>query len=341
MPSDERTTRTPAFPPALSGARETFRAAVTAAAEQVRGFVAAHSAPVDGAAERAAHELGPFAAGRLDPARFAALFSGAEPLDARALETLGAAYDVLASLSVAGDELFTATVHAGADLREAVVMALARPGRAFGAARVVELVRAGRYLAEEHGLYLEAFPPALWTRAERLLAPPVVLEVGGADLQVGGLADLLQGAQKIVLLVRAPAPPAPLVRLITPRTFVLQAHDAGSLAALAPVAGPAIAAVMPEGAVAFVHDPAAGSSLPTRLSLGALPAESPRAAIGHYSVAQQADELEQLTGLAHLTATALPGAANGSVPGGAQAVPATIADKLAAWLLQQAALPAV
>ena len=340
MPSDERTTRTPALPQALSGARETFRAAVAAAAEQVRGYVAAHSAPADGAAERAAHELGPFAVGRLDPARFGALFNGAEPLDARSLETLGHAYRVLAEVASAGDDLFAAAVPAGADLRDAAVRALARPGRAFGAARVVELVRSGRFLEAEHQAYLESFPPVLWTRAERLLAPPLVLEVGGADLQVGGLGDLLQGAQKIALLVRAPAPPAPLVRLITPRTFVLQAHDAGSLAALAPVAGAAVAAVMPASSVAFVHDPAAGASLPTRLSLGALPAEGPRAAIGHYGLAQQAEELDQLTALAHLTATALPGV-NGSVPAGVQAVSATTADKLAAWLLQQAALPAV
>src|SRR5512140_1453411 len=119
MPSDERTTRTPAFPDALTGARETFRAAVAAAAEQVRGFLAAHSAPSDGAAERAAHELGPFAAGRLDAARFGALFTGAEPLDARALEVLGRAHEVLVQVSAAGDDLFAAAVPAGSDLRDA------------------------------------------------------------------------------------------------------------------------------------------------------------------------------------------------------------------------------
>jgi len=334
MPSEERTTRTPAVPDALTGAREAFRGAVAAAAEQVRGFLAAHSGPGNGAGERAGHELGPFAAGRIDLKRFGALFTGAEPLDARALELLGRAHTLLGQIAAAGDELFAAVVPPGGDVRETATAALARAGRAFGAARVVELVRGGRFVPAEHENYLESFPPALWTRVERLLAPPLVLAVGGADLQVGGLADLLQGAQKIVLLVKAPAPPAALVRLITPGTFVLQATDAGGVGALAGAAGPAVAAVVP-GGVAFVHDPDAGATLPTRLSLGELPEAPPRGALGRYSLAQQTEELQQLTALAHLVAT--PSA---HAPAGAVAGPATTADRLAAWLLQQSALPA-
>jgi hypothetical protein len=34
-----------------------------------------------------------------------------------------------------------------------------------------------------------------------------VVEVDGGDLQAGGLAEFLDGAQKIVLVVRGPAPP--------------------------------------------------------------------------------------------------------------------------------------
>ncbi len=323
--------RAPALPEALGGARESFRAAVAAAAEQVRGFIASHSRHGNGASERAARELGPFAAGRIDAQRFAALFNGGEPFDARALETLGRAHAVLAEVAAAGDELFSATVPAGADLRERTMAALARAGRAFGAARVVELVRGGRYDAAEHEVYLEAFSPALWTRAERLLAPPLVVEVGGADLQVGGLAELLQGAQKLVLLVKGPAPAAALVRLITPGTFVAQVTDAGALGALAGVSGPAVAAVLPAG-VPFVHDPAAGGTLPTRLSVGELPKEAPRAALGHYGAAQQAEELQQLIALAHVVATP---AVTGGTPAGVAAGPTTSADRLAAWLLQQ------
>lgn len=340
MPSEERTTHTPAVPEALAGARDGFRAAVAAAAEQVRGFIATHSGRADGAGERAARELGPFAAGRIDLKRFGALFTGAQPLDARSLELLGRAHGVLAEVAAAGDELFATTVPAGADLRERATAALTRAGRAFGAARVVELVRGGRFHGAEHESYLEAFPPALWTRAERLLAPPLVVAVGGADLQVGGLAELLQGAQKIVLLVKAPAPPAALIRLITPGTFVLQALEAGALGALAGVAGPAVAAVIP-GGVAFVHDPAAGPTLPTRLSVGELPAEAPRAALGPYSLGQQLEELHQLAALAHVVVapTGAAAGATGAIPG-VSAGPATTADRLAAWLLQQSALPA-
>ncbi len=334
MPSEEPTPRTRAVPDGLSGARESFRAAVAAAAEQVRGFIVAHSGHADGLGERAARELGPFAAGRIDLQRFGALFNGADPLDARSLELLGRAQAVLSEVAASADELFLASVPAGGDLCGTARAALAHSGRAFGAARVVELVRGGRFQAE-HEEYLTAFPPAFWTRAERLLAPPLVLEVAGADLQVGGLAELLQGAQKIALLVKAPAPPAPLVRLITPGTFVLQTTEAGALGTLAGVAGAAVAAVLP-GGIGFVHDPAAGPTLPTRLSLGELPAEMPRTALGHYSAAQQVEEVQQLAALAHVVAAPAPGATSPGVPAG----PATTADRLAAWLLQQSALPA-
>jgi hypothetical protein len=335
MPSDERV---PQALEALAGARETFRAAVAAAAEEVRGFVAAHRSPADGAAERAARELGPFAAGRIDASRFGALFGGAEPLDAGGLEWLGRAHAVLGEAAGTDDRYFQADVPAGADLRNAVIAALGRAGRAFGAARVVELVRGRRFREMDHAAYLESFPPALWTRAERELAPPLVLGVAGADLQVGGLADLLLGSQKIVLVVRAPAPPAALVRLITPGVFVIQTADAAALKALATVGGPAIAAVIPQGGVQFVHDPAAGTTLPARLSVGELPAEEPKAALGRYGAIQQVEELRQLAALVRLTAPqplALDGAQAGAPAG------ATLAEKLAAWLLQQSAIPAM
>ncbi len=331
MPSDDRV---PQALEALAGARETFRAAVAAAAEEVRGFVAAHRAPADGAAERAARELGPFATGRIDTSRFGALFGGAEPLDASALEWLGRAQAVLGEAAGADDRYFQADVPAGADLRNAANAALARAGRAFGAARVVELVRGGRFRETDHAAYLESFPPALWTRAERELAPPLVLAMAGADLQVGGLAELLLGSQKIVLVVRTPAPPAALVRLITPGVFVIQASDAGGLKGLSTVAGAAVGAVIAQGAVQFVHDPAAGSTLPARLSVGTLPAEEPKQALGRYTAAQQVEELRQLASLARVNAPALL-----ALDGGPAPVGPTLADKLAAWLLQQAAVP--
>lgn len=335
MPSDDRIAGALT---AVAAARENFRAAVVAAAEEVRAFLASHRSPADGAAERAALELGPFAAGRLDMSRFGALFGGAEPLDADSLEWLGRAHDVLEQTSAAGDELFRAAVPAGGELRAAVVDALSRSGRAFGAARVVELVRGGRFRPADHGHFLDEFAPALWTRTERELAPPLVVEVAGGDLQVAGLGELLQGAQKIVLVVKAPAPPAALVRLITPGVFVMQAAGAAALDGFSTVAGPGVSALLGEGALQFVHDPAAGSTLPARLSAGELPAEEPKAALGRYSVAQQVEELRQLTALTRLSAPAAL-AVDGtlaSAPAGA-----TLADKLAAWLIQQSALPAM
>ncbi len=103
------------------------------------------------------------------------------------------------------------------------------------------------------------------------------------------------------------------------------------LGALAGVAGPAVAAVIPHG-VAFVHDPAGGATLPTRLSVAELPKEAPRAALGRYSAAQQAEELEQLVALARVVASPAPA---GAAPAGVVAGPTTTADRLAAWLLQQ------
>jgi hypothetical protein len=329
MPSEDRTLDALR---ALAAARETFITAVAAAAEEVRALVAAGSS-VNGRDDRAARELGPFAAGRIDLGRFGALFAGTVPLDPVRLETLTRAHAVLAEIARNRDELYVARVDAGDALRAAVDAALADVGRAFGAGHVVELVRSGRYRAEEHAGFLDAYPPARWNRAERQVAPPLVVEVDGSALAgAGALGELLQGRQKLVLVVTGASAVAPLVRLITPGVYVAQLSDAGGLAAVGAVDGPAIAALLPESAARFVHDPA-GASLAERLSVAYAPGDPAPVALAGYTAFQQAEELKQLTTLA--TEIVRPAAAGEAA---AAALPATPADKLAAWLLRQADL---
>jgi hypothetical protein len=310
----------------LSGAREAFRSALGVAVDQVNVLLAAHSTPAGEAAGRAATELGDFAAGRIDPERFAALFSGKDSLDPAALERIREARDTLAELARAGDALFQLQVPAGADLRDAVGAALAAAGRAFGAARTVELARTGRFRPEEHDGMLRSFPARRWNRAERQIAPPLVVEVDGADLRAGGLAEFLEGSQKIVLVARGAAPPAPLVRLITPGVFVLQTTEEAELERLSAVEGPAIAALLPRGAARFVHDPVRGGTLGERLELRDAAPEVVLEPLGALSVFQQREELAQLAALVERPAAA-------AQAGAGQADPV---DKLAAWLLRQA-----
>ncbi|HEX5138324.1 MAG TPA: hypothetical protein VFY93_15215, partial [Planctomycetota bacterium] len=127
-------------------------------------------------------------------------------------------------------------------------------------------------------------------------------------------------------------PLVPLVRMITPGTFVLQTKDAAGLDRFAASSGPGIAAVVPEGSALFVHDPSLGTDPWDRLQVASLP-EPARVPRGRRSARQEADEVRQLKALAArppepplMTATAGP------------AVAAAPADRLAAWLLAQADL---
>ena len=157
--------------------------------------------------------------------------------------------------------------------------------------------------------------------------------VGGGDLRVGGLADFLDGGQKIVLVVDGECAPAPLARLITPNTLVIQTDNAEGLARLASWPGPAVAALVPASSARFVHDPAGGSETWHRLTLQHLP-EAPRTAVGGLSPAQQAEDLRQLAALS----TAPKASPPAEMPAGAAPPTADPVDHLAAWLLQQANL---
>ena len=98
---------------------------------------------------------------------------------------LEAAARTLRSLLERGTDLYHVRAEPGADLRDAVAHGLGRIGRAFGAARTVELARSGRYDEAVHGGWLDEFPPSLWSGRERALAPALVVEVDGAGTRHG------------------------------------------------------------------------------------------------------------------------------------------------------------
>ena len=374
MPSDERVRG--ALAPLARG-RETFRAAVGEALDQIRGYLATHAAAGGDRAALAAAELGSFAGGRIDGGRFAALVSASRLLEGETEAAVRRCADALASLLDRGDALFACEVPAGGDLREVVAAALADAGRAFGAALAFQALRTGVYRGEQHEPLLHAFPFARWNRGERLLAPPLVIEVDGADLRAGALAEFLDGRQQLVLLVRGACTPAPLVRLVTPGIFVLQAAAETELEALAAFDGPGVAALVPTPAAHFAHDPLGGSARGRLLTITHVPPEPPRTAVGGWSVWQQREELAQLVALdvslaapavapppatdappvAHAAAApdatvppataapvAAPVAAPPAAPLAATATPASgdglAVRVLADWLLAQAGLPA-
>lgn len=321
---------------ALKEVRDSFRSAVVATAEEVRGILGAHATPPDGRADRAAQELGSFAAGRIAADRFAALFSDGRPLDGPSVSAMEDALEVLAEVGRSADAAFRRRVKPGADLRSTVAGALAEAGRAFGAARVASLVRDGLYREEEHAGLLRPLPFQRWSRAERRLAPALVIEVEAADFQAGCLADFVDGAFKVVLVVRDPLPGAPLARLVSPRTFVAQTAEKGVLTRAAACAGPAVIAWLTEGGLTFVHDPA-GASLASRLTVDADALEAAKDATGA-DAWQRDEELRLLREWVSLSRAA-PVAGNGAVaPKPAGPAAGDPADRLASWLLKNADL---
>jgi hypothetical protein len=317
---------------ALAPSREAFHSSLAVTVDQVRGYLEAHETRDDDGSGRMASELGPFAAGRIDVARLTEIIGDSESISEAELVPMRRAFETLSAVMARGAEVHRVQVPAGGDLQGQVAAALAECGRIFGAARVFELARSGRYVAEQHEPMMEAFPFHRWNGKEREIAPPLVVEVNGADLHAGGLAEFLDGGQKIALAVSGQAPPAPLVRLITPGVFVMQTGDPNDVRAMAEQAGPAIAAVLPETAGRFVHEPGGDEAL-GRLEVSFLPDEAPRRDLGSVTAFQQQQELKMLTALA--AASAGPTAAAPAAP---PAGPASDVDLLAAWLIQQADL---
>ena len=326
MPSDARTTAALA---ALAPSRERYRSALAATLEEVRVWLDQHQTAATDRTAQLAAELGLVGARHLDAKRLAAVLGGEASVEPASHGVVARALEVLSALAARGDDAFVLDLPGGEPLYQAVTARLAELGRAMGAARVVDLARSGRYRPVVHDGWLEAFPFGLWSQAERELAPPLVIELDGAELRASALAEFLDGGVKIVLVARGETSPAPLVRLVSPHTFVAQDVNGAALSRLAAWSGPGVAGLLGATAARFVHDPSVNGGLAARLAIAEIPALDPKRRAGPFSVAQQRDELDQLKAL--VTAAA----ATPVVPVAPAADPV---DKLAAWLLQQADL---
>jgi hypothetical protein len=331
MPSDPRVARALEL---LSVPIGRYRSAVATTLEEVRGHLANGRADARASARRLGEQLGPFAGGRIDPARLSVMLGDRDSLDEPALQRLQSAADALGAVLGRGD-LFELKLAAGGDLAGAVSSQLATIGRAFAAARIASAARQGGSPSGlDEAAVVESFPFSEWTAGERRLAPPLVVVVAGADLVPGALAPFIDGALKMLLIVEAPSAPAPLVRLITPDVLVVQAHEFAELTTLAGWPGPAVGALVPAAAARFVHAPGAGPHVWQRTMLHQA-AQPHRVRVGGFSPWQQAEELRQLETLA-----AHPPAATAVRDASSPTAAADPADHLAAWLLRQADLAA-
>ena len=315
MPSDDRKAI------ALDAIRsriEQFHSAVAVTADQVRGLLAG-SGNTEGDQSVA---LGSFAKGKVNVERFAAFTPKASRIDAEAEAPIRAAQEVLKSLLAQGDELFILETEEGKGLGHQLSVRLASIGRAFAAARVVDLAKSGAYKEDKHAATLESFPYAMWNSSERALAPALFVEVAGADFKPSAIVPLIDTNMKIVFNVSGDAPAAALSRVISPGVFVQQETSNAGLEAFTAFKGIAVAAFLPPTAVSFVHDPSAGSTTYQRFVSVKFPKEVRKRAIGGISPAQQAEDYTLLESL--------------SVPpeiaGEAASDPA---GKLSAWLLSQ------
>lgn len=335
MPSDERIGRALA---ALESRRAAFRSAIATTIGELDALLAASRSGQGETVERAASELGHFAAGRIDADRFASLVAEETRLDPAAAAAVGRAREVLVEIEDRPPEAYVVEVTSGDDLVDRVIEAWADLGRVFGAARLVEAARAGQYRLPRHESLMASFGFPAWSRAERTLSPPLVVEIDGEALQTDGLAPFLDGEAKLVLIVRGAAPPAALARLVSPGVFVAQTTDIELVDRSAEASGPAVVAVVDESAARFVHDPGGGRTLFERLSIEFIPDDDPRGKRGAVSAFRQTEDLAHLRMLAELAAPSVaPVTTIGSDNG--DETPVEPADRLAAWLLQQAELP--
>lgn len=310
----------------VSSAIAAYQSRVAAVADRIADYLNANDEPGSHGGE--AQQLGEFAAGRIDIERFSALWEERKPLDQSERAALTRARDVLREIaSRPGDSLIT-NLSPGARLAAALGHRFTDLGRGFGAMMLAELVRTGQFNSGAMDL-IHGFPRFRWTRAERGMSPPMIVILDGADLWAGEVAQYLDGNQKIVLVVRPPAPPAALVRLITPGTLVLQSCSVAGLQPLSAVEGPAVAALMPNGAAEFIHRPGA-SPVHERLAISTKPSGA-RKAVEGWTSWQQQQELDQLYALAAAPVIAHePSSQQASDP----------ADRLASWLLSHADLSA-
>ena len=306
---------------AIRSRTELFHSAVAAASDKVRGLLAG----TGNVAEDQTVALGKFAQGRVDIDRFTAFTPKAARIDAAAEVPIRAAQEVLKSLLAQGDELFVLQITPGQDLASEAGRSLATIGRAFAAARVIDLVRRGQYREEKHAATLESYPFSEWNKSERSLAPALVIELAGADFKPALIVPYLDEHSKFVFNVIGDAPAAALSRVISPGAFVQQETGDGTLDAFAEFEGTAVAALLPANAASFIHDPSAGETTYERFVSLKFPAEVKKLAIGGISPAQQAQDYALLESL---SVVPVPTGDAASDPAG----------KLSAWLLSQSNL---
>ena len=341
MPSDaptaEATLADRAFG-ALESRVDAFHSAVATAEEEIRTYVTHHRGANEYRTEQALMELGVFALGRIDPDKFSALMGSTEELGDEAEGVLDRAEQILAEYATSM-EFHKVTVEPGGDLRDAVKDALDHVGQVFGASRAVELARSGLFDSEQHNHFLGRLSFRKWNRAERQLAPPLVVEVEPDDLLPAGLGEFLDGQVKIVLVVKGITTAAPLARLITPGTYVVQTADPADLAGLAKSPHPGVALLFDEerqAQVRFVHDPDAGETSGERITVMHMP-ESADVGRGRRAPVWL-EELEHLQSLARKGALKAADDVDLDMPAGEEG---TSADQLAAWLLTQTDLEGI
>ena len=315
MPSEERSAL------ALQAIRpriDMFHAALTVTINQVRGLLAG----TGNTANDQSASLGKFAQGKMDLDRFATFTPKAPSIAPEVEAPVRAAEKVLKSLLDEGDDLFIVKIQDGRGLGHSLSVRLAHIGRAFAAARVIDLAKNGAYKEDKHADTLMRFPYAVWNSTERSLAPALLVEVSGQDFKPSAIVPLLDTNMKIVFNVSGDAPAAALSRAISPGVFVQQEIGDASLDAFSAFKGIAVAAFLPSTAVSFVHDPSSGTTVYDHFVSLTFPKEVRKRSIGGISPAQQAEYytlLESLSVPPELTAEAA------SDPAG----------KLSAWLLSQ------
>ena len=323
---------------ALAGPIERYRSAVVTTVEEVRGYLQTQQSQQSAGLSAVAAGLGQFAGGRIDFERFAHFTSDGGSEDLGTLKKVEKAFDILRVLAAGEDDLFHVKLKPGGRLRDAVAGRMAEIGRGFAAARVAGMATTGRLGSDNESGLLDPLGFERWNELERRLAPALLVELDGADLHAGDLAEFLDGAVKIVLVVLGETAPAPLVRLITPSTFVVQTASEQGLDRFAQFEGPGVAALVGEGTAQFIHDPTRGEHPWERIELLHVPEKGPKQRLGGMSKEQQKAELEQLLALAQAPgaeAAAEGAAAEAAAPAGTVA---SQVDKLAAWLLSQADL---
>lgn len=309
----------------VANAIAAWQTRVAAVADRIGQYLAANDERGSGSGE--GEQLGAFATGRIDIERFNALWEERKALDQSERAALARTHEVLRDFASRPADTFITDLPPGGRLTAALTTTFADLGRCFGAMALADLVRTGRFDAEAME-FIHGVPRSRWTRAERDLSPPIIAVLDGADLWAGELAQFLDGNQRIVLVVRPPAPPASLVRLITPGTLVLQSCSVAGLEPLIAADGPAIAALMPSGAAEFIHRPGA-SPVHERITIST--EAGSRKALEGWTMWQQQQELDQLHALAAAPAVAQE----------KRSQPASDpADRLASWLLSHADLSA-